>query len=76
MRSGYLISGFMKRIGRADRVIVVLSAARRLSRVCVFRRVISPGVTTEAEKRLSGWCLNSKRVDCDRTSFAGVTVWR
>jgi internalin A len=35
MRSGDLISGFMKRIGRADRVIVVLSDKYLRSPYCM-----------------------------------------
>ena len=80
MRSGDLISGFMKRIGLADRVIVVLSDKYLRSAYCmtelysIYQR--SLGEKEDFLRRITPIVLDDARFGTWRDRLAYTTYWR
>ena len=80
MRSGDLISGFMKRIGLADRVIVVLSDKYLHSTYCmtelysIYQR--SVGEKEDFLRRITSIVLDDARFGTWRDRLVYTTYWR
>jgi internalin A len=79
LRHGELISGFMKRIARADQLIVVLSDKYLRSRYCmtelydIYRRSI--GAEDDFQSRVNPLVLNDVRIDDWEHRVAYAKFW-